>query len=325
MIDCDVHHVITDHAEFLEFVEPGQREWFRTRPNLGLPAYPWTHPVSWWQEQEDEDSLPKGSTLKQIQAGLDLYGTEIGILNANDALVLSVHGRLASRARARARPQRLGARRLARRRAAAARLDPRARAGSDRRRRRDPPGGAGRPLRPGAAVRRLRATLWRAPLPADLRGRRRVRPARRRAHERRGHGHRRVRQRRRPPHLLHRVAHRRLGVEHHGAPRLARLLRRLPALPGHAGRAARGRRRLDPRPDLAARHELARHARRGAVARRAAERDDPQARPLRHAAARAHARPRRRALRDARDRRRPGHPRVRLRLPALGSRRSRPR
>ena len=34
--------------------------------------------------------LPKGSTLKQIQAGLDLYGTEIGILNANDALVLSV-------------------------------------------------------------------------------------------------------------------------------------------------------------------------------------------------------------------------------------------
>ena len=53
MIDCDVHHVITDQAEFLEFVEPGQREWFRTRGNLGLPSYPWTHPVTWWQEQEE--------------------------------------------------------------------------------------------------------------------------------------------------------------------------------------------------------------------------------------------------------------------------------
>jgi predicted TIM-barrel fold metal-dependent hydrolase len=92
MIDCDVHHVITDHAEFLEFVEPGQREWFRTRGNLGLPSYPWSHPVTWWQEQDqdEDDGLPKGSTLKQIQAGLDLYGTEIGILNANDALILSV-------------------------------------------------------------------------------------------------------------------------------------------------------------------------------------------------------------------------------------------
>jgi predicted TIM-barrel fold metal-dependent hydrolase len=91
MIDCDVHHVIADQEEFLQFVEPGQREWFRTRSNLGLPAYPWTHPISWWQEQEEEGStLPKGSTLRQIQAGLDLYDTEIGILNANDALVLSV-------------------------------------------------------------------------------------------------------------------------------------------------------------------------------------------------------------------------------------------
>lgn len=89
MIDCDIHHIIGDGVELLEFIDPGQREWFRTRPRLGLPDYPWTHPISWWQEQEDGDPRPKGSVLEHIQQALDEYSTEIGILNANDALVVS--------------------------------------------------------------------------------------------------------------------------------------------------------------------------------------------------------------------------------------------
>src|SRR5581483_8854909 len=59
-----------------------------------------------------------------------------------------------------------------------------------------------------------------------------------------------------------------------------------------------------------------------AVARAAARRGRPRARPLLDAAARAHGRARRAPLRNARGGRRAGDPLLRVRLPALGLRRS---
>jgi predicted TIM-barrel fold metal-dependent hydrolase len=94
LIDCDVHHVIGDREQFLDYVEPGQRAWFASQPTFGLPGYTWTHPVSWWQrpgEASDGDgALPEGSTLSQIRAGLDAYGTDIAILNGNDVPCLAL-------------------------------------------------------------------------------------------------------------------------------------------------------------------------------------------------------------------------------------------
>ena len=29
MIDCDIHHVIADQDDFLSYMDPGQREWFK--------------------------------------------------------------------------------------------------------------------------------------------------------------------------------------------------------------------------------------------------------------------------------------------------------
>src|SRR4029079_4555173 len=122
-------------------------------------------------------------------------------------------------------------------------------------------------------------------------------------------------------HLLHRVAYPRIGLQHHVPPRLAPLSRDLRALPEAEGAPDRGWDRLAARDPLAPGHELARPAKRDAMARAEAERGRPRARPLLDAAARAHRRERRDALRDARGGGRTGQPLLRLRPPALGLRR----
>jgi hypothetical protein len=54
MIDYDVHTLI-NYEEILSHVEPGQREWFRTRaPGLSLPDYPWSHPVDWFRADAEQ-------------------------------------------------------------------------------------------------------------------------------------------------------------------------------------------------------------------------------------------------------------------------------
>ena len=53
MIDTDIH-VLIDPEQLLTYIEPGQREWFRSRgPGLGLPDYPWAHPVSWFRDDAE--------------------------------------------------------------------------------------------------------------------------------------------------------------------------------------------------------------------------------------------------------------------------------
>jgi predicted TIM-barrel fold metal-dependent hydrolase len=91
MIDCDIHHVIGDQDEFLSFMDPGQREWFKTRGDLGLPGYPWSHPFGFAQEDGLFDSGHAPGALERIsREALDAYGADLGILHANDASTVSL-------------------------------------------------------------------------------------------------------------------------------------------------------------------------------------------------------------------------------------------
>jgi len=90
MIDTDIH-VLIDPEQLLTYVEPGQREWFRSRgPGLGLPDYPWAHPVSWFRDDaEHAPGKPPTTSVGAIQRQvLDAYAIDIGILNAADGLAI---------------------------------------------------------------------------------------------------------------------------------------------------------------------------------------------------------------------------------------------
>lgn len=93
MIDCDIHHVVGDVEEFLTYVDPGQRDWFRAQgPLLGLPGYPWSHPNDWFRADADHEpgQLP-GASLGGIRRQvLDAFDVETGILNGDDAVVVSL-------------------------------------------------------------------------------------------------------------------------------------------------------------------------------------------------------------------------------------------
>jgi predicted TIM-barrel fold metal-dependent hydrolase len=91
MIDCDIHPQIGDPEGFLEFVEPAQRDWFRGQPYLGLPGYSWSHPTSWYRQDIPAEDRPPGANVEALQRDLlDPAGTEIGILNADDAILVSL-------------------------------------------------------------------------------------------------------------------------------------------------------------------------------------------------------------------------------------------
>jgi predicted TIM-barrel fold metal-dependent hydrolase len=93
MIDCDIHQELADLEEFVGFVEPAQREWFRAQgAMLGLPGYNWVHPNSWFrQDLEHPGGGPPGGTAAAvIREVLDPLGVDVGILNADDALYVSL-------------------------------------------------------------------------------------------------------------------------------------------------------------------------------------------------------------------------------------------
>ena len=85
--------------------------------------------------------------------------------------------------------------------------------------------------------------------------------------------------------LLHRVAHAGIGLQHHGAPRVADLPWHVRAGAWAEGADDGGRPRLAPGDHVAARRQLAGPARRGAVAGSPAERDPARAHQVHHAAA----------------------------------------
>jgi len=91
MIDCDVHPQIGDADELLAYIEPAQREWFASQVFFGLPGYPWAHPSSWYrQDLETRNGIPGGDAASVARELLDPSGTEIGVLNADDAITVSL-------------------------------------------------------------------------------------------------------------------------------------------------------------------------------------------------------------------------------------------
>jgi predicted TIM-barrel fold metal-dependent hydrolase len=91
MIDCDVHPQIGDPDELIGYVEPAQREWFRGQTYFGLPGYSWAHPTSWFRQDVVEPGVVPGSDPATVARDLlDPTGTEIGVLNADDAILVSL-------------------------------------------------------------------------------------------------------------------------------------------------------------------------------------------------------------------------------------------
>src|SRR4051812_741927 len=93
MIDCDIHNEIGDVEEFLSYVSPAQREWFRSHETaLGLPGYTWSHPHSFYR---DELQLgPGGEPASRIdlvqREVLDAYQVEAGLLTGDIGVVASL-------------------------------------------------------------------------------------------------------------------------------------------------------------------------------------------------------------------------------------------
>jgi predicted TIM-barrel fold metal-dependent hydrolase len=93
MIDCDIHVQFGDPEELLAHVEPAQRDWFRAQgPLLGLPGYPWSHPQSFYRHDlEHEPGRYPGSTIDEVRRDLlDGLGVDVGILNADEAITVSL-------------------------------------------------------------------------------------------------------------------------------------------------------------------------------------------------------------------------------------------
>ncbi len=93
MIDLDVHVQIADVEDVLSYVDPAQRDWFRVQGQpLGLPGYPWVHPHSFFrQDLEHGPGRPPGSSLDDVRRELlDPLGVAVGVLNADDAILVSL-------------------------------------------------------------------------------------------------------------------------------------------------------------------------------------------------------------------------------------------
>ena len=92
MIDCDIHPQVGDIEELLAYVDPAQREWFRAQgPSFGLPGYSWAHPSSWFRQDVEQNGRPPGSDVDSVRRELlDPSGTDIGVLNGDDTVLVSL-------------------------------------------------------------------------------------------------------------------------------------------------------------------------------------------------------------------------------------------
>ena len=182
MIDCDIHVQIGDREQFLGFVEPGQRDWFREQgPLLGTPGYTWVHPTGFMRAELEPGAggMPASTPDLVRRELLDPYGIDIGLLTADDGIAVSLMAspyRAAAYARAHndwLRDCWLDADPRLRGTIVVPAQDPLAAAEEINR------VATGRSLRGGAAVRRLGAPLRRSALPAGVRRGGGARPARR--------------------------------------------------------------------------------------------------------------------------------------------------
>jgi predicted TIM-barrel fold metal-dependent hydrolase len=95
VIDCDVHVLVEGSEDFLDYVEPGQREWFRAQgPTFGLPGYTWAHPSSWFRAdlEESPSGYPAGRVEDVLRDAVEPFGTDVAVLNADDAITVSLMG-----------------------------------------------------------------------------------------------------------------------------------------------------------------------------------------------------------------------------------------
>jgi uncharacterized protein len=95
IIDCDVHVLVEGNEGFLDYVDPGQRDWFRAQgPTFGLPGYTWAHPSSWFRNdlEPSESGFPGGSVEDALREAVEPHGTHIAVLNADDAITVSLMG-----------------------------------------------------------------------------------------------------------------------------------------------------------------------------------------------------------------------------------------
>ena len=92
MIDCDVHVQWPDPEDVLAYVDPAQREWFRVQAQpLGLPGYPWVHPHSFYRQDLAAPGVVPGATVEEVRRDvLDALGVDLGILNADEAVTVSL-------------------------------------------------------------------------------------------------------------------------------------------------------------------------------------------------------------------------------------------
>ena len=91
VIDCDIHPQIGDPEELLAYVTPAQRDWFRAQGgSLGLPGYSWAHPSSWFRQDIEQNGRPPASDVETVRSELlDPTGTDIGVLNGDDTVLVS--------------------------------------------------------------------------------------------------------------------------------------------------------------------------------------------------------------------------------------------
>ena len=240
LIDCDVHNEIGDPEEFLALRRARPA---RLVPRAGplarapglLPGRTRARGSARSSTTGRAASPPPTSSTSRARCSTGT-ASDVGVLTGDDGVVTRLaHAEPLPRRRVRPRAQRLAARALARApspacaaRSSCPAQDPR------RGRRGDPPRRSDDALRPGPAVRRLRAAVRRARATCrSSRPRAELRPAGRRSTPAA-----RAWASAAPPggagdaDLLHRVAHARLGVLDHGPPRLA-------PLPRHFERVAR--------------------------------------------------------------------------------------
>ena len=93
MIDCDIHVQIGDREQFLGFVEPGQRDWFRAQgPLLGTPGYTWVHPTGFMRAELEPGAggMPASTPDLVRRELLDPYGVDLGLLTADDGIAVSL-------------------------------------------------------------------------------------------------------------------------------------------------------------------------------------------------------------------------------------------
>ena len=300
MIDCDIHIQIGDREEFLGFMDPAQRAWFREQgPLLGMPGYTWGHPTGFMRDELElsADGVPGANADLVRREVLDPYDVDVGLLTADDGVRRLGDGKRLPRRRLRPRAQRLAARLLARRRPALPRHHHRPRPGSAGRGRRDPAlrrrpalrivllcGGSERPYGEPRYLPIFQAAV-ECGLPVAIHS------------GMEGMG----------------IAARSGGaglptfyIEWHTLGSACSIMAHLVSLVCHGtfervagpqGAPDGGRPRLASRHHVAPGHELAGPARRGAVARPPAQRDRARPHALHHPAAGAHRRQRRAALR----------------------------